>query len=104
MYRANRCIYTDLQISLKGDGNPQIWSSARKHEAVTLLFLKLKGHAAAEVKVAALIFFSSLFLSILLIFVKYSLECVKGSYIFSKERLNSILHSHLKYKMIPLRR
>ena len=38
LYRTNhRCIYTDLQITFKGDGTPQIWSSARKqlYEALT---------------------------------------------------------------------
>lgn len=37
----------------------------------------LRGHCALEVKVADLIFFSDLFLSIVLIFVSHSLECVK---------------------------
>lgn len=66
--------------------------------------LSLRGHGAAEVKVTDLIFSSSLFLSILLIFVSHSLECVKqkGTLFSLKGVWSPVLPSQLKYKMIDL--
>lgn len=81
MYRTNhRCIYTDFQVSFKGGWNSSNLVLCKEtiiYEAMTSHNLRLRGHGAAEVKVADLIFFSNLFLSILIISVSQSLERVK---------------------------